>query len=101
MNDGKDGVQRATEWLDDKLVPILGPAPNGPFESDRAEDPRPGVTDELCPVCHHAMSRHTEEVEPGTNRVFRRCPDGTIVETEVEATTHPGDENTQDGPVLS
>lgn len=101
MSDGKDGVQRATEWLDGKLVPILGPAPTGPFESDEADDPNPGVADELCPVCHHALSRHTEEVEPGTNRVFRRCPDGTVIETEVAAETGPGAPDTQDGPVLS
>jgi hypothetical protein len=98
MNDAKQNVHRATEWLDDKLVPILGPAPNGPWEETASEDQHPGDADELCPVCHHAISQHTEEREDATGRVWLRCPDAdTVIETHREQP----DSTTQNGPLLS
>jgi hypothetical protein len=90
---------KATTWLDDKLVPILGPAPLGPYELDERDDPNPGIADLLCPVCHHAMSRHTTEVDAVSGHTFVTCPEtGTSYEIEVHEHREPG---TQTGPVLS
>jgi hypothetical protein len=85
MNTAKENVKRATAWVDDKLVPILGPAPLGPYELDERDDPHPGPHDELCPICHHAMSRHEEDVDPTTHHVYLRCPDSGV---EMETARH-------------
>jgi len=98
MNNVRENVHRATGWLDDKLVPLLGPATNGPWEHNVNEDENAGPADQLCPVCHHAMSRHIEETDPHTHHTYLRCPDsGTVIETHRES-HEPG---TETGPVLS
>lgn len=66
------GLAHAVEWLDDKLVPLLGPAPLGPYD---AEPPHSTV----CPLCGETLSRHVTEKEEG--HVFLHCPDGTVTET--------------------
>lgn len=97
MNAVRENVHHATGWLDDKLVPILGPATLGPYELDERDDPEPGVADTLCPVCHHAMSRHEVDVDPRTHHVFLCCP-GTGVEMETDR--HVELPHAQVGPVL-
>lgn len=95
MNSVRENVRRATGWLDDKLVPLLGPATNGPWEPSASEDAHAGEADALCPVCHHAINRHIEETDARTHHTFLRCPDsGTVIETQREAhepgtETHP------------
>jgi hypothetical protein len=99
MDTAKENVTKATAWLDDKLVPILGPAPLGPYELDERDDPNPGVADQLCPVCHHAMSRHEIEVDPRTHHTYLVCPGlGAAYEVHRHEEGEPG---TQTGPVLS
>lgn len=95
-----DGVAKATTWIDDKLVPILGPATLGPYELDERDDPNPGVADELCPVCHHAVSRHEVEVDPGSGHTYRICP-GTGTSYEIDTHAHAAEPGTMNGPVLS
>ncbi|WP_344751516.1 hypothetical protein [Gryllotalpicola koreensis] len=100
MNDVKENVHKATAALDDKLVPILGPAPLGPYGLDERDDPHPGPADLLCPVCHHAMSRHATEVDPVAHHTFVTCPElGTSY--EVEAHDHDHAPGTLDHPVLN
>lgn len=100
MNTAKENVHRATGWVDDKLVPILGPATLGPYELDERDDPNPGVFDQLCPICHHAMSRHETDIDPVTHHVYKVCPGlGTAFEVTHEEREAHG--LTQDGPVLS
>lgn len=98
MSDDNDNRGPAKRWLDDNIVPLFIDAPSsGPQESDAREDENPGPADRLCPVCFHAMSRHTEEIEPNSRKVFLRCPDSdTVIETEREVPL-PG---TQDAPIL-
>jgi len=93
-------VANATTWLDDKLVPILGTAPLGPYELDERDDPDPGVADELCPVCHHAVSRHEIEVDPVSHHTYRICP-GTGTAYEIDTHEHVAEPGTVNGPVLS
>jgi len=103
-DDNEDDEEKggAKRWLHDNIRPLLIDMPaRGNVEGDQPEDPNPGDVDEVCPVCHHALSRHTEEREEGTNRVFRRCPDGTVIETEADAETGLEGNGTQDGPILS
>ena len=101
-----NGVAKATTWIDDKLVPILGPSTLGPYELDERDDPNPGVVDELCPVCHHAVSRHEVHVDEATGHTYRICPDtGASYEIDVHAhevpAAHEHVPGTLDGPVLS
>ncbi|GAA4161831.1 hypothetical protein GCM10022286_20000 [Gryllotalpicola daejeonensis] len=99
-----NGVAKATTWIDDKLVPILGPSNLGPYELDERDDPNPGVVDELCPVCHHAVSRHEVHVDEATGHTYRICPEsGASYEIDAHAHTHAAgrEPDTLDGPVLS
>ncbi|MHA7985177.1 hypothetical protein ACX9R5_05150 [Rathayibacter sp. CAU 1779] len=66
------GLTQAVEWLDDKLVPVLGPAPLGPYD---AEPPHSTA----CPLCGLPLAGHDTEKSEG--HVFLRCPDGTVTET--------------------
>jgi len=91
---------KGTAWLDDKLVPILGTATLGPYELDERDDPEPGVADELCPVCHHAVSRHETEIDPVSHHTFRICP-GTGTAYEIDTHAHEREPGTMNGPVLS
>lgn len=67
-----NGLTHAVEWLDDKLVPVLGPPPLGPFDGEEQHS-----TD--CPLCGQPLSRHGTEKEDGD--VFLHCPDGTVTRT--------------------
>ena len=66
------GLTRAVEWLDDKLVPVLGPPSLGPYD---AEPPH----SERCPLCGDFLAEHRAEKQEG--HVFLHCPDGTVTET--------------------
>lgn len=85
MNTVKENVRHATGWLDDKLIPLIGPATLGPYELDERDDPHPGAHDSLCPICHHAMSRHFVDVDATTHHVYLACPDSGV---ELETARH-------------
>ena len=64
------------EWLDGKLLPVLGPPPLGPYGADDAQPPAAAT----CPLCGDLLSVHRLEHE-GTH-TFLHCPNGvTQIET--------------------
>ncbi len=67
-------ITRATEWLNDKLYPILGPPPLGPYEDDRAERPWHEYGDDACPICGRPMRSHDVIEDPEDDEVWLRCP---------------------------
>jgi hypothetical protein len=69
-------IDRATEWLNDKLSPSLGTADLGPF-GEPAGPPQAG---RLCPICHIPMGQHRVEVDPADGRVYLHHPDLRIHE---------------------
>jgi len=74
---GHDGplqaAAHAAAWLDDKLVPLLGPPPLGPYD---AESPH----SRACPLCGAPLLQHRAERDE--EHVFLHCPDETaVVET--------------------
>jgi len=99
MNSVKENVRKATAALDDRLVPLIGPAMLGPYGVDeRREDPHPGAFDQLCPVCYHVISRHEVDVDPRTHHVYLVCPE---LHTQLGVERHPHEAGTLDHPVLS
>jgi len=66
------GLTHAAEWLDDKLIPLLGPPPLGPYG---AESPHATT----CPLCGQPLAGHRTEKEEG--HVYLHCPTGTVTET--------------------
>jgi hypothetical protein len=66
------GLSHAAQWLDDKLTPLLGPPPLGPYG---AEDPHGSA----CPLCGQPLTGHRTENSEG--HVFLYCSDGTVTET--------------------
>jgi hypothetical protein len=66
------GLTQAVEWLDGKLVPVLGPAPLGPYD---VEPPHSTA----CPLCGQTLAGHDTEKSEG--RIYLRCADGTVTET--------------------
>lgn len=64
-------IDRATDWLNDKLRPYIGPPPLGPYgpESTEPESAKP------CPVCGHPINEHRVEVDPDTGHTYLHHPD--------------------------
>ncbi|NEN04852.1 hypothetical protein G3T36_03110 [Diaminobutyricibacter tongyongensis] len=76
-NTGHTGKQqlaaRAAEWLDDKLVPVLGPPPLGPYGAD---DPQPEAHTS-CPICGEPLAQH--RLERDGEHSYLHCPNGSGV----------------------
>jgi hypothetical protein len=60
-NFSPSGLGRATDWLNDKLEPVLGAPERTP---DDERDPTP-VGDRPCPICGQPMRSHPRMVEGG------------------------------------
>ncbi len=71
-----DRLVRATNWLNEKLLPILGPPPLGPYDDDTADRLRHERGDEPCPICGRPMHDHRVIEEPEDGKRWLRCPDG-------------------------
>lgn len=56
-----DRAERAAEWLDARLLPILGPPPIGPYDP---ESPRTAAVS-VCPLCGHRIDEHGREQDHG------------------------------------
>ncbi|KQV06935.1 hypothetical protein [Leifsonia sp. Root112D2] len=56
------------EWLDDRLLPILGPPPLGPYDVETPPTP----DHLLCPLCGTPMAGHTMERDGA--HAFIHCP---------------------------
>jgi hypothetical protein len=69
-------IDRATDWLNEKLSAPLGPADLGPF----GEPADPPEADRPCPICHFPMGQHRVEVDPADGRVYLHHPDLRIHE---------------------
>lgn len=64
---GTGRYSRFFTWLDDKLIPAIGPADVGPYAAGS-----PSASD-ACPVCGHPMGEHTiDRSRPNTLLV---CPE--------------------------
>ena len=77
---GHTGIQqfatRAAEWLDGKLVPVLGPPPLGPYGAD---DPQPEAHTS-CPICGEPLAQH--RLERDGEHSYLHCPNSaTVFET--------------------
>lgn len=48
-------IQHAAEWLDGKLVPRLGTADLGPYDTEPEDSAR---SHDVCPLCGHPMGEH-------------------------------------------
>jgi hypothetical protein len=73
---GKSGpheplINRATQWLNDKLMPVFGPPPLGPYDP---ESPEP-TSSKSCPICLHPMKEHRAEWDAETGHLFLQHPD--------------------------
>ena len=67
------GAAHVADWLDSKLVPLLGPASLGPFDVER---PHEGT----CPLCGEQLRQHLAERDG--EHIFLHCPDDShVVET--------------------
>jgi hypothetical protein len=73
-NTGHTGsaAEHIVEWLDSRLLPILGPPPIGPF--DEADAPTPAIA--VCPLCGIRMSLHRVEREGA--HAYLHCPDPAV-----------------------
>ena len=60
-------AERVAEWLDAKLLPVLGPPPLGPYgpEETRTEAA-------VCPLCGSRIDEH--EVQRDEEHAFLLCP---------------------------
>ncbi len=75
-DDKDDKLVRATDWLNEKLYPMLGPPPLGPYDDDEATMLRGERGDDVCPVCGEPMRLHERVEEPETGKVWLHCPGG-------------------------
>jgi hypothetical protein len=66
-------ASRAAEWLDDKLIPVLGPPPLGPYGAD---DPQPEAHTS-CPICGEPLAQH--RVERDGEHSYLHCPNSSTV----------------------
>ena len=86
MSDGQVGdddktrreplIDRAADWLNEKLSPSMGTADLGPF----GEPPDPPEAVRPCPICLYPMGEHRVEVDPEGGRVYLHHPDLRIHE---------------------
>lgn len=64
---GRGGYVGFIDWLNAKLLPVLGPPPAGPYDTVVKQ-----VGDALCPVCGRPMSEHT--IDHSTPNTILNCP---------------------------
>ena len=64
---GQDGYLKLVDWLNEKLYPLIGPPPLGPYEPVVE---RIGVA--ICPVCGSPMSEHF--IDHSTPNAILNCP---------------------------
>lgn len=58
---------RFFEWVDDRLIPVLGPPAVGPYGVDAV------TAERLCTVCGHALSEHAFD-RSSKHDHFMYCP---------------------------
>jgi len=65
-------AEHIVEWLDGKLLPLLGPPPLGPY----ADADAPAPEHAICPLCGMRMVLH--EIEREGAHAFLHCPDPAV-----------------------
>lgn len=55
------------DWLNRKLLPVMGPPPMGPYETVVKQ-----IGEAVCPVCGQPMSGHT--IDRSTLETILNCP---------------------------
>jgi hypothetical protein len=70
-------AERAAEWLDAKLLPVLGPPPLGPYG---AEAPRTEAA--VCPLCGSRIDQHARQRDHG--HAYLLCPYPARTQMQVE-----------------
>ncbi|MEY9953086.1 hypothetical protein [Leifsonia sp. EB34] len=70
-------AERAAEWLDAKLLPVLGPPPLGPYGQ---EAPRTEAA--TCPLCGSRIDEHRSERDHG--HAFLICPPPARTQMQIE-----------------
>ncbi|WP_437584828.1 hypothetical protein ACSAGD_06090 [Paramicrobacterium sp. CJ85] len=70
---------RFFRWVDEKLVPVIGPANIGPYDDVREYEPT-----DSCPICGHEMERHS--IDRTTDNPVLKCP---VRPQPVETDTSP------------
>jgi hypothetical protein len=73
MADRDPALERGAEWLDRKLLPILGPPVLGPY--DTAIESPEELSRHACPICGHPMNEHNAELNPENGHVYLHHPD--------------------------
>lgn len=63
-------IDRATDWLNDKLRPYLGPPPLGPYDPESTEP----ESEKPCPICGYPINQHRAEVDPETGHTYLHHP---------------------------
>ncbi|MGN6425337.1 hypothetical protein [uncultured Leifsonia sp.] len=67
---------RAAEWLDAKLLPVLGPPPLGPYGPETAR-----TEAATCPLCGARIDLHVMERDHG--HAFLICPSPARTQLQV------------------
>ena len=57
---------RPFDWLNRKLLPVIGPPPLGPWEASGGQEVP------VCPVCGHELREHT--LDSSTDNPVLTCP---------------------------
>lgn len=65
------------EWLDDKLMPRLGPPPLGPYDEESVDSVR---EHDVCPLCGHPMGEH--QIDRSHPNAVLICPAEQIPRVE-------------------
>lgn len=65
--DGTGGFDRFFRRVEDKLVPLMGPATVGPYDDMHELD-----LEDSCPICGYVMADHS--VDRSTDNAVLNCP---------------------------
>jgi hypothetical protein len=70
-------AEHAAEWLDAKLLPVLGSPPLGPYDLEA-----PKTEAATCPLCARRIDEHMMERDHG--HAFLICPSPARTQLQVE-----------------
>ena len=59
------------DWLDEKLLPVFGPPPLGPYETVVKQ-----IGEAMCPVCGSPVAEHF--IDRTTDNAVLNCPTGHL-----------------------
>ena len=65
-------IDRATDWVNDRLLPFLGPPALGPYGPESTQP----MSEKTCPICQRPMGEHVEEISASTGHHYLHHPGG-------------------------